>query len=165
MIFRDDDISVTTDLAVLKPIHDKFKSAIVMHTVAIIAKDISNNIELISYLKRENFDIQLHCWEHYNFTEIPLNQLKGDIGKALIMFETCGFDRPAVIYPPWNKTSNAVNIMLWDEFKLKVSNIKCSLYYYVANQGNVPFDTINFHYWDEECNDLEEALCIYNAKR
>ena len=164
MIFRDDDISVSTDLAVLKPIHNLFKQAIVMHTVAVIAKDIDQHPKLVNYLKTQNFDIQLHCWEHYNLVE-NYDKLKVDIGKAIDMFEKCGFDRPTILYPPWNITSNKVNVLLWDEFKLGVSNIKCSLSYYCANDGNVEPDVINFHYWDGECKDLPEALRIYNTKR
>ena len=164
MIWRDDDISISTDLAVLKPVHDIFKKHIVLHTVAVIAEDIGLNVELVEYLKRENFNVQLHCWKHYNLVE-NIDKLKTDIGKALETFENCGFERPTTLYPPWNITNNAVNCLLWDEFKLKVSNQKCSLSYYVAKNGNVGVDVVNFHYWDGECKDLDEALKIYNARR
>lgn len=165
MIFRDDDISVHTDLAVLKPVHDIFKKYLVMHTVAIIAKDIDMNTELVMYLKRENFDVQLHCWEHYNFSEAPLQQLETDLLRCKNMFARCGFDKPVTLYPPWNKTTHAVDVMAWDKQRLKVSNKKCSLSYYVANNGKVDVDVVNFHYWDDECKDLDEALRIYNLNR
>lgn len=164
-IFRDDDISVSTDLSILKPIHNKFKEANVMHTVAIIAKDLELNKELVTYLRKENFDIQLHCWEHYNFTEQPIEKLKEDIKAALSTLLHCGFDRPKVIYPPWNCTNKAVNVMIWDTFGIDVSIEKCSLSYYVKHNGEVPYNVVNFHYWDSECDDLDEALRIYNLKR
>lgn len=166
MIFRDDDISVHTDLSVLKPVHGLFKKYLVMHTVAIIAKDIDMNTELIMYLKRENFDIQLHCFEHYNFTEVPIDKLDIDLLRCLNMCKRCGFDPlPKTLYPPWNQTNQAVNVMAWDKHKLDVSTKKCSLSQYVSAKGNVDVDVVNFHYWDDECKDLEEVLRIYTSKR
>lgn len=165
MIFRDDDISVHTDLAVLKPVHDIFKKYLVMHTVAIIAKDIDMNTELIMYLKKENFDVQLHCFEHYNFTEVPLEKLDTDLLRSINMFKRCGLDVPKTLYPPWNLTNQSVNVMAWDKHRLEVSNKKCSLSYYVAHNGNIDVDVVNFHYWDDECKDLDEALRIYTSKR
>jgi len=165
MIFRDDDISVHTDLAVLKPVHDIFKKHLVMHTVAVIAKDIDMNTDLVMYLKKENFDVQLHCFEHYNFAEVDINKLDTDLLRSLNMFARCGIDRPTVLYPPWNITSHAVNVMAWDKHKLTVSNKKCSLSQYVKANGNVDVDVVNFHYWDKECEDLDEALTIYNRLR
>ncbi len=165
MIFRDDDISVHTDLAVLKPVHQIFKKYMVMHTVAIIAKDIDMNTELVMYLKRENFDIQLHCFEHYNLTELTAEQLDIALLKSTNMFKRCGFDLPIRLYPPWNKTSQAVNVLAWDKYNLEVSYKKCSLAQYVAANGNVDVDVVNFHYWDDEIKDLDEALRIYTEKR
>lgn len=165
MIFRDDDISVHTDLAALKPVHDIFKKHLVMHTVAVIAKDIDMNTELIMYLKRENFDVQLHCFEHYNLTEMPTDQLELSLTRAMNMFKRCGLDLPTVLYPPWNISSKAVEVLAWDKFKLNVSNRKCSLSQYVKANGNVDVDVVNFHYWDEEIKDLDEALNIYTHRR
>ncbi len=165
MIFRDDDISVHTDLAVLKPVHEIFKKYMVMHTVAVIAKDIDMNTELVMYLKRENFDVQLHCFEHYNLTEMPPDTLDLSLTRAINMFKRCGFDLPTKLYPPWNITNQAVNVLAWDKHRLEVSNKKCSLSQYVKANGNVDVDVVNFHYWDEECKDLEAALKIYTEKR
>lgn len=163
MIFRDDDISVHTDLAVLKPVHDIFKKHLVMHTVAIIAKDIDMNTELIMYLKRENFDVQLHCWEHYNMIECK-DKLPVDLLRCMNMFKRCGIDIPKILYPPWNVADSTV-IHHASYFNLEVSTKKCSLSQYVAANGNVDVDVVNFHYWDEECRDLDEALRIYTSKR
>ena len=165
MIFRDDDVSVHTDLARLKPVHDVFKKYMVMHTVAIIAKDIDMNTELVMYLKKENFDVQLHCFEHHHFPEMEHDKLKLDLQRCLNMFARCGFDRPTTLYPPWNQTTNKINIMAMADFNLNVSTKKCSLSQYVMAGGNVDVDVVNFHYWDKECDDLDEALRIYNTKR
>ncbi len=165
MIFRDDDISVHTDLARLKPVHDIFKKHMVLHTVAIIAKDIDMNTELVMYLKRENFDVQLHCFEHHHFPEMKMEDLKRHIQQSLNMFARCGFDRPTVLYPPWNQTTHAINVMVYETFGIEVSNKKCSLSQYVRAAGNVDVDVVNFHYWDDECKDLDEALTIYNTLR
>lgn len=167
MIFRDDDISVTTDLAVLKPVHDKFKAAIVMHTIAVIAKDLDQNKDLVAYLKRENFDIQLHCWEHINLVENK-KRLASDIELSLAMFEKCGIDRPTILACPWNISDSTVIHIAKGyglEIPVKSPSDKCSLSYYVSHNGNVPHSTVNFHYWDDECKDLDEALRIYNTKR
>jgi len=162
-VWRDDDISVHTDLAVLKPVHDIFKKHLIMHTVAVIAKDIDMNTELVMYLKKENFDVQLHCWEHYNHVECK-DKLPVDLQRCMNMFARCGFDKPTVLYPPWNIADSTV-VHHAAAFGLTVSNKKCSLSQYVKANGNVDVDVVNFHYWDKECEDLDEALTIYNRLR
>lgn len=157
MIFRDDDISVSTDLTRLKFIHDKFLKAGVTHTVAVIAKDLCNNPELVEYLKLGGFDIQLHCWEHVDLTKLKLIDIRWHISDCLEMMDFCGFNRPTKLYPPWNKSNEKLSFAAYAA-QITVSNKKISLSQYL---NGVKGEVINFHYWDKECDDLDAALLKY----
>lgn len=164
MIFRDDDICVTTDLAVFKPVHENFRKAMVMHTVAIICKDFQLNNDLVNFIKANNIDPQIHCWEHVSLPDLADEQLRIHFAACLRTFKLCGFDRPTTIYPPWNKNSWQLRSIA-SEFNLTVSSEKVSLSYYLKHKGNVTPSVINFHHWDEECEDLPLVLELYNTKR
>jgi len=164
IIWRSDDISASTDISVLKKVHQHFRDALVMHTVTIIAKDFDTRPDLIAYLKENNFDIQLHCWEHYNFVENE-EKLYEDIPKCLAMFEKCGFDRPTHLYPPWNHIINRINIIVRERWQIRLSWEKISIAGYIRNKGHIRYPVVNFHYWNKECEMLPEALSIYNSLR
>jgi peptidoglycan/xylan/chitin deacetylase (PgdA/CDA1 family) len=159
MIFRDDDISKDTDLKKFKAVRDLFNKYGVLHTVALICKDIEQNKPLLKYLKsQKNIDVQVHAWEHFNFqTDLPKLHEQLPLAVELV---TKHFNKPTVLYPPWNKSSIGVERIAWDN-GLKVMADKISLSQYLRGvKGNV----INFHYWAPECSDLEAALKKYVNK-
>ncbi len=164
MIFRDDDISHTTDLAAFHKVHNFFREAIVLHTIALIVKDIDTNPELVDYIKTQNIDVQIHCWTHYDLTS-DIEQAEKDLKLCIDTIEEVLNERPTTLYPPWNKTSKELEIMAC-HLGLRVSTEKGSLEHYILNQGNVDYDVINFHYWaQQEIILLEPALKIYNTLR
>lgn len=164
MIFRDDDISHTTDIALFKRVHKYFKDAVMMHTIALIVKDIETNPKLVEYIKRENIDVQIHCFTHYKLTE-DIEQAELDIPLCIETIEKLFGERPTVLYPPWNNTTEELN-ELAESFGLKVSTKKISLDQYLRCDGEVDEEVINFHYWaQQETILLEPALKLYNSKR
>lgn len=153
IIFRNDDISKTTDLKQFKAVHALFNKYKVTHTIALICKDIEDNKQLVKYLKQQkNIDIQVHAWEHYDFTLEPV-RLSEDLPKCVELI-TRLFKKPTILYPPWNKSDLRV-AHIARQLGLEVSNKKISLSQYLEGK---PGEVINFHSWDKECKDLEAAL-------
>ncbi len=164
MIWRDDDVSYLTDLKRFKMVHDIFNQYQVKHTIAVIAKDLEKNPELIEYIKRQdNIEVQLHCWEHIDFTDnAKLLHDHFRLGSKTLM-DVFG-KYPTILYPPWNR-ANEETQSIASKHGLTVSNVKISLSQYVRTMGTVGEDVVNFHYWaDEEVVMLEVALKIFTTK-
>jgi hypothetical protein len=158
MIFRDDDVSKDTDLKRFKQVHELFNKYAALHTVALICKDIEQNKPLLKYLKyQKNIHVQVHAWEHFNF-QTDLHKLHEQLPQAVELI-TRHFKKPTVLFPPWNKSSIGVEKIAWNN-GLKVMSDKISLSQYLRG---VKGDVINFHYWADECKDLEAALKKYTA--
>lgn len=161
MTFRDDDTSYLTNLKRFTEVHELFIKYGVIHTIAVICKDIEKNPELIAYINkhRDSFDIQIHCWEH---TPMPENtdlacDLQGCINAIQYQFGT----KPTTVYPPWNRSDEYVGEVA-ESLGLIVSNTKTTLSAYVRTMGGVEEDVINFHSWCEpEVMLIEPALKIY----
>lgn len=166
MIFRDDDISYLTKLEDFKRVHSLFEKYNVMHTVAVIAKDLDKNPELVEYLKSNKLiDVQLHCWEHYDMSITDKDTLYKDISEGIrTIIDILGVEI-TTLYPPWNKSSEILEDVAVGELGLTVSNKKITLSAYIRCAGQVEEDVINFHYWaDSECIFIEPALKIYSQK-
>jgi hypothetical protein len=159
-IFRDDDIGFHPDkLKQFKDVHSLFNKYGVTHTIAIITKDIEKDKKLISYInKQTNIDVQLHCHEHFDFTT-DLKKLGDQLPEAVAITQRLFGKTPTILYPPWNRSNIGVERIAWYS-RLKVSNQKISLSQYLSGvRGSV----INFHYWSDECDQLEEALKKYKS--
>lgn len=158
MIFRDDDVSKETNLKRFKQIHELFNKYKTIHTVSLICEGIESNKPLLKYLKsQKNIDVQIHAWTHFDFTS-DIKRLYDELPQAIKIIET-HFKKPHTLYPPWNQSNIFVEKAAMT-FGLKVSNKKISLSQYLKG---VRGEVINFHYWSEECNDLEAALKKYTA--
>jgi peptidoglycan/xylan/chitin deacetylase (PgdA/CDA1 family) len=163
-IFRNDDVSYKTEVGQFEEVHKLFKKYIVLHTIAVICKDIQKNKELIDYINANNIDVQVHCWEHYDFTQNH-DKLRKDLPKAIAVIEKHFKHRPTVLYPPWNK-SDAIVEQIAAENGLTVSNQKISLSQFIRFEGNTREDVINFHSWAlPEIIILEDALKLYTKNR
>ena len=149
MILRNDDIGKFTKLDELRRVNDIFLKYGLTHTVALITNGIEERTTLIDYLKSAgNFDIQLHCHDHFDFTKLSDVEVIGQFLSSFDIFDLCGFKKPVTWFPPWNK-SNAFSAHIASIFGLKMSNQKVSLGYFIANNGKVEADVINFHSWHE----------------
>lgn len=163
--FRDDDTSYLTDLKRFTQVHDLFLKYKVIHTIAVICKDIEKNTELIEYINqhRDSFDIQIHAWEH---TPMPENkELKKDLEACIYAIQFFFDSNPKTVFPPWNQTNNYVKETA-ESLGLTVSAEKISLSAYVRTMGAVSEKVINFHYWaEQEVILLEPALKIYTRQQ
>jgi len=159
VILRDDDISIATDLNRFKEIHELYNKYDLIHTIAVITKDICNANALVDYiLSQKNIDIQLHCYTHdRRFTELDMGDLIFQYNNGMSDIKTV-FDKiPTIHYPCWN-AANELVIQTAKSFGLIVSNKKVSLSNFIKHpQDNV---VINHHYWSSECDQLEDAMKI-----
>lgn len=166
IIFRDDDISCATkvqELAFVQDIFDKYK---VRHTIALIAKDIEKAPELIKFIRSKDIDVQIHCYEHIDYSleenvQFILSHLEES--KAII---TKYFDNiPTIVYPPWNNSCNALEEIA-HSLNLEVSTEKLSLQAYIRAGGGVKEKVVNFHYHaSAEVMHLELALKLYIERK
>jgi len=160
MTWRNDDISHTTDLNKFKAVHELFKKYNVLHTVALICKDIQKAPELIKYINDNNIDVQVHAWEHEDFTVMNEYKMQDQFKKSIACIKKYFKKKPTMFYPPWNKSDIIVEGIA-AEFGLTVSNKKISLSQYLRGATG---EVINFHSWSDECVDLEEALKKYTKQ-
>jgi len=164
MIFRNDDVSYKTEVGQFAEIQKLFKKEIILHTIALICKNIEKNPELITFINNNNIDVQIHCWEHYNFIENK-KQLAADLPRCIKTIEKHFNHSPSIVYPPWNQSDDEV-VKICEANGLQISKKKVSLSQYIRCEGDVEEDVINFHSWSyDEIIVLEKALKIYSKKR
>lgn len=154
-LFRDDDISVTSNITLLKQVHNHFVTYNKMHTVAVLMKDLWENKEVWYWLMTaENLEIGLHGWEHSDYGKMSPDRIRRDIENSLwywkerIAAGKYPYRPIKVFYPPWNSTSQHLESVC-EEFFLKVDS-------------RVGGEVYNFHYWALQdfgkLEDLKEAL-------
>ena len=157
MIWRDDDIGADTRIATLEAVDDLFQRYGLPHTIAVIAKDLDTRPDLIEFIRERRMVVQLHCWDHDDLTVDAT--ARSDLARAVDLIE-CHLTRPTVLYPPWNRSTPAVEAIA-AELGLTVSHRKVSLSQYIRAGGDVEEDTVNFHFWyPPEFPQLEQALEI-----
>lgn len=160
MIWRDDDIGQNTRLDVLQAVDDLFVQYGTAHTIAVIASGIDTRPDLIDLIRERRMIVQLHCWEHDDLSVDA--SARGELRRAVDLLSSM-FDRPRVLYPPWNRTSPELETAAAD-VGLTVSFKKVSLSQYVRVDGGISEDVVNFHHWHvPDVLYLERALKI--AKR
>lgn len=152
-----------TDLRKFKAVHDIFNDYNVTHTIAVICNKVGKNGDLIDYINaHNNFDIQIHCWDHIPMTENE--NLTDDLVNCVYKIESVFGKKPTTVYPPWNLSNQKV-IDIANGLGLIVSAEKISLSAYIRTLGHVKERVVNFHYWAEQESILiEPALKIYTAK-
>lgn len=158
--WRDDDLNFETDIDKFKAVHELFKKYNVLHTVALICKDIQKEQALIKYINDNKIDVQVHAWEHADFTQLTKDEMRVQFKKSIACIKKYFKKTPTVFYPPWNR-SNAFVEEVATEFGLTVKDQKISLSQYLRGTTG---DVINFHSWSDECKDLEAALIKYTKK-
>lgn len=140
MIWRDDDVvTAPHTLAQLLAVDDIIRRAGQVHTVAIIAETLT--AEVAAAIRDRGMDAQLHCWRHDDLSvdAAAVGQLPDAVAKIADMVGT----RPTVLYPPWNRTSEMLEVAAgW--LGLTVSAEKISLGQYLRGARGLP---VNFHFW------------------
>lgn len=163
MIFRDDDISYRTKLENFKKVHELFEQCNVVHTIALMAKDIEKAPDLIAFINSKNIDVQLHCWDHIDLT-LNHDRVKEHLQQGIDCIKKQFNKTPTILYPPWNLTDSTVNSIA-QELGLTVCADKISLNQYLRARGDVKEKVINFHSWDNgDYAMLQEALRIYRHR-
>lgn len=157
MIWRDDDILwKASTLEQLLRVDDLLKQYRQPHTIAILAESLTPAIANVIVERR--MIPQLHAWQHDDLSVDA--KARGELAQAITKIEELCGRRPMVLYPPWNRTSPALEAVA-RELGLIVSSVKLSLEQYIRADGDVDCETINFHYWaDEDVAQLEPALRI-----
>jgi peptidoglycan/xylan/chitin deacetylase (PgdA/CDA1 family) len=154
-IFRDDDISVTSNCDLLRHVHELFIKYNKTHTIAVLMKDIWENKEIWYWMMTApNLEICLHGWDHKDYSVMNEEDIRKDLNLCLNYWEKELKDHKKEyihikkFLPPWNRV-NATLIKICDEFGLEVDNRIGGLVY-------------NFHYWcmydQDRMKALEEAL-------
>lgn len=140
MLFRDDDISYTTDWRLLQEAHEIIESRGKIHTVAVQMYRLWENKEVWYWLMTaKNLVVGLHGWEHSDYSKMPYECIVEDIHKckAYWMHNTRNYKNPPMwdtFYPPWNHVSNDLTLACRDT-SLKLDS-------------RVGGDVFNFHYWE-----------------
>lgn len=134
-----------------------FKKHNVSHTIAVIAKDIDKAEILVEYIKaNKHIDVQLHCWEHLHYPH-HLDLFEEHLMLGVEKLQKVFNKQITTFYPPYNDVvSKMINICKANKIELSYS--KMDLQQYLKGMDR---NIINFHYWSDECKDLETALIKY----
>ena len=161
MIWRDDDILHRGfGLEPLLLVDDCLQAAGVVHTIAIIARTLTPALARVILERR--MSAQLHCWDHDDLAVHA--EARAQLAEAVARIEDLIGVRPTTLYPPWNRTSGALEAAA-AALGLTVSAEKISLEQFIRVSGDVPeASVVNFHYWfppDREA--LTQALKVRAA--
>lgn len=163
IIWRDDDITVSTKMSEFTMVHDNFEKYGVQHTIAVICRDIDKNKKLVDYINSHPLIIpEFHCLDHEPYIHRH-SIVRDQFREGIAIFEQVFGKKPTTFYPPWNQCDAWMgNVAI--EFGMKASFQKISLHQYIRVLGQVAEDTINFHYWSHRDKFLlEPALRIHNG--
>ena len=143
IIWRDDDVGADTKLETLQAVDDVFQMHKKRHTIAVIAAGLYERPDLINLIRERSMLVQLHCWQHDDLSQDQAARL--ELERAVDLLERL-FNRPTVLYPPWNRTSPELEETA-ARLGLTISTEKISLSQYVRHSGDVSENVVNFHHW------------------
>lgn len=156
-LYRDDDICVTSNVTLLRQVHDLFIKHNKIHTVAVQMKDIWDNKEVWYWLMTApNLEVGLHGWEHKDYGVMPYSEIYSDIERSINYWNTHivkgkYHQKPLKkFFPPWNSSSYRLEEAC-EKFGLTVDT-------------RVGGEVYNFHYWALQDKDrmkkLEDTLSL-----
>lgn len=148
IIWRDDDISVHTDICQFKDLHKKFMEAGQTHTVAVIMKDLWDNHSIFFYLATMPYlEIGLHGWEHKDYSILEYDEIYADLKKSMQYWQE-NSDRMIghhkeikTFFAPWNREGDNIKKVCSD-LGLNFCNVKGGLW-----NG---YKVKSFHYWSAD---------------
>ncbi len=162
IIYRDDDAPIH-GLTHFIPVHETLKKHGIVHTCAVICRNLDRHHDFIDYVKSDpdSFDLQFHCLDHIDYSDDRNRDILNEqFFEGLKMFNKCFGYYPTVWYPCWNRTSEYSTAMA-ETFGLTTNPVKYSFGQVrrkakaIKEQGGV----INFHHWaKEERDQLEEII-------
>ena len=130
MIYRDDDVSIHTDICLFKELHNKFIEKKQVHTVAVIMKNLWENQAIFYYLATAPYlEIGLHGWTHADYSKKSYYECHRDLKKSLNYWKENSIrmigsaKEIKTFFAPWNKESPEIRKSCRD-LGLEFCNIK-----------------------------------------
>jgi hypothetical protein len=155
-VFRDDDISVTTDIGLLMKAHEIITSHGREHTVAVLMDGLWDNKEVWLWLMTaKNLRVGLHGWTHRDYGKESRGVCLAVITRSIHYWNShAGAYRDApkitTFYPPWNRTG--------PELEAACAEVGLT----VSTDWKKSSNVFGFHSWElvlpERVADLERAL-------
>lgn len=153
MIIRQDDFDPRTDLETLQKVHEEFVKRDMLHTIA-----VNNSMGLVTEIEPEvldyvnttdHWDIQLHGYHHELYYHWGAKDLYPHIAANLLLTKRdFSKSNPTVFYPPWNKTSDALEAVC-KKLGLTV-NAECEYIDMYLNWDKRDTGVIYYHMWDKK---------------
>lgn len=157
MIYRHDDFPQGINNGFeFETFHQEFVKRNKVHTLSILFKLLNKDSWLVRYVNNtSNFDIQLHGWEHLNYSLESEKVIRDHIVKSFRKSAELFGILPTVWYLPWNGWVDGKKFELVPrvtkiakDYGLEV-NINCEHIYDVMEK-NKKSDTVYFHYWKDK---------------
>lgn len=159
--FRDDDAPVHGMIDFIT-VHEILREAGLIHTVAIICRNLSRYPEFVDYIKSDTqyFDPQFHCLDHIDHTknhDIVDEQFHEGVNEFRNAFDKL----PTVWYPTWNLTDDYCEATAL-KYGMTTREKKFSFGQYLRKAGVIKEGVLNFHSWAKEERDiLPDVIRIY----
>ena len=168
IVFRDDDISYTTCKFQFEKVHKLFEKYKVNHTIGILAKNFKDNVFLFWYIGRHDyFDIQLHGWDHKDYSKLSYEDTYRELKEAKdylehIFSNTKHYVKITTFIPPWSRASEVLQKVCID-LDMKISDRVIMPHQYLADSKDS--SVVNFHWWEIDLDVLEKMLQKYTKER
>jgi hypothetical protein len=163
LIFRDDDAPIHAVKDFIY-VHELLREAGIVHTVALICRNLDRYKDYVSYIKSdpEYFDLQFHCLDHINHPEnhdIVYEQFE----QGTEIFKNVFGVLPKVWYPTWNLSDEFCEKAA-ASFGMITSYKKYSFSQYIRRSDAIREGVLNFHHWSKEERELlPEVIKIYKS--
>lgn len=110
LVIRHDDFDFRMALDHYILTHQMFLDRGLVETVNLQFSQFGRLVEIrpevVKYLlKTPNYDIQLHCWEHIMYANMPSMVIYRDLAASCWKFMELFHKKPTIWYPPWNVKS------------------------------------------------------------
>lgn len=141
-LFRDDDVSYTTDWRLLDESHRLITTAGGTHAVAVLMDRLWDNKETWLWLMTApDLKIGLHGWRHDDYSKLSRQRIVGYINRSLDYYRDHTGHYPNApqidtFYPPWNRVSD----------ELRSACEECGLI--LDSRWKKGSDVYGFHSWE-----------------
>ena len=159
MKFRDDDISLHTELSSIREFNSHYLKYNEIHTMAIIARDLWNNRELTYWLESTPMlDLQYHGLDHVDYSKLSVQECYDQLKEGKEYLED-KLHRPIrVFYPPWNIEDQMVRSVC-QRLGLEFDNRRVEARDYLNGASG---ERVNLHYWQDL--DIIDAILSKDKK-
>ncbi len=165
IVVRQDDMDFRLEPHQYMAIHEEFIKRNLVETAVLQFAQFERvgnfRPEIVKYLNEApNWDLQLHGWQHANYSEYDYHQIVKELCAAFYLFQKLFNRLPTVWYPPWNCYSpvmqDAANYM-----GIKIDNESCGVSEFVRKMKAGMFLGHSFYFHGYKASEmalLPEAL-------